>query len=680
MSMSFSALALAWCRLVRVFNVPVVLSAMLVGALVVNDNLPVSAYAILVVGALLGTAAVQSYNDYEDREEDQVNAPFRPIPSGALSADFVLVNGHICAILHCLLSGFLFSWAAALVMAFAYLLTRWYSYLKKTTLIHHLLLPLALALMPIHGALIASGQVQISSSRWWVVCCCGISIFLIDLNMNIVGTFKDLFAGSSQECVLPVILGRRPSVAVALVTGVVGIFVQVIPIYEHKCTMHPLVPLAIGLLLHLHSRTLLFQFPTAETGYRALKSGRGTECCVFPAMMFGVRSPVQAAGTAVALAAFAIVTQALIKEADVNSLGGNSKELHIVQDAHPNGQQVFPTSLQDVTVPKPRRAEGLTISICALVTTFAYFAGNPQDGGIWIRLYIPLVSCALGLSGVLSTPQGNTIAGLVKQFEWYTVRYVVIVFMLILLDEAIHYWFTERLSWIFLSNWAALVGSASFINPVASIWLEVFRNDALAKDELTLSMPLFLTCFIIQILQAILTVLGSASNTELLCLLLIRRVVVLVLADTVSKFSYGKKAATMLSKQQTLEYVALAAVSKGKKLVVDDVTTAVAGCALLKTPLLGGESMAAGKASLMRVADKLLFSEQMLGFSSPTVIVSRSFAAGHLAFMNGMFKSDGTNSELRDEVLCRKKLLQFLTGDMAQFVSRNVDEITPLLP
>ena len=51
--------------------------------------------------------------------------------------------------------------------------------------------------------------------------------------------------------------------------------------------------------------------------------------------------------------------------------------------------------------------------------------------------------------------------------------------------------------------------------------------------------------------------------------------------------------------------------------------------------------MSAGRKSLIRVADKLLFVEQMLAFSSPTMVVSVTCALGHTAFIHTMLRFDG---------------------------------------
>jgi 4-hydroxybenzoate polyprenyltransferase len=188
---------LTWLRLVRVFNVPIPLAAMLVGTLSATPSVPTDVAVFVTIAALLGTAGVQSYNDYEDRNEDSVNAAFRPIPAGELSAAFVLWNGHVCFAAWLLLS-LLFNVYAAAMVVVIFLLVRWYSRLKKFSLVHHVLLPAALGMMPPYGAMMALGTRGTPRDIPAVSWLAGASIVLIDINMNIVGAFKDLFDGAAE--------------------------------------------------------------------------------------------------------------------------------------------------------------------------------------------------------------------------------------------------------------------------------------------------------------------------------------------------------------------------------------------------------------------------------------------------------------------------------------------------
>lgn len=298
-----------WLGLIRVFNIPIPLAGMLVGAYSASEQL--DEYApLLVLAALLGCAATQCFNDYEDREVDALNASFRPIPSGGLEAERVIVVGHLLT-----LGWFVLSLCcerqAALIVVLVYLLTRWYSIAKRRTLAHHLLLPAALGLMPIYGSVMVSATVTELSLY------AGLSIFLIDVNMNIVGAFKDLWEGSAHERVLPSVWAPRPAVWFALVCALVGIAVQVAAVHAGLCGPTPLVPLGLGALLTVRSRASLIRKPSAQVGYAALKSGRLTECLTFPALLAGLLPLTQAAWLIGALTFFALLGQSLIPEAEL---------------------------------------------------------------------------------------------------------------------------------------------------------------------------------------------------------------------------------------------------------------------------------------------------------------------------------------------------------------------------
>ena len=639
--------------------------------------------------AFFATTAIQSFNDYEDRDTDATNASFRPIPAGKFTPHFVLVNGVFCGALTCALS-YVISPSSALVAFLWFLLTRWYSFLKKISLIHHLLMPAALALCPLYGAFVVSVPANTTNGgdeSYHVfglprmVYIAALSIFCIDINMNIVGVFKDLFDGSAKERVLPVVIGSKPAVLVSFVVGGVGILLQAIPVFTGECTWHPIIPLAVGFLLHVVSRVRLYLEPTATVGYWALKMGRVVECLCFPALMFGVRPPVQAAATGILLVGVAAILQSLIKEADIPEEASNSD---VVISNNANTEDLGEPSelaheplLPSVTVSIPQEPELKTNYICIVAVLLAFTFGSTKNDK-WISLYIPIICCFVGLFSIMFSYTDKTIAGMMKNSQWYTKRYIVIIAFLVLTDEVVHYWFAQ--SWeiylIPVSNWAALVASASVLNPIAASFMLIFRSNALADKRLEISVPLLGACLLLQLAQTWLSVLGTESAKEAIVLLLVRRGVIIVITHVISSFSYGKHAKTMLLECRTLDYVGHSAVTKDDHVTVDDKTLAVTGCALLKLPLLAGENMTSGVPSLKRVADKVLFTEQMIAFSSPSILCSSVAAAGHLAFLNRMFKTTESeqNLDLSNASLCRKKMYYFLTGKFEMFATCTASE------
>jgi 4-hydroxybenzoate polyprenyltransferase len=298
--------AKAWFDLVRVFNLPIPLAGMLAGAY----SSPVAEpwrLLIVLVAAMLGCAVTQSYNDYEDRDVDKVNAPFRPLPSGRLAPKSVLLGGHGLALVGALMSLAAEPLSVPIVFG-TFLLTRYYPRAKKVTLANHLMMPAALALTPLYGSLVVHGRLNplaIVSSA---------AILLGDINMNVVGSFKDLWDRSAQERVLPVVVGARAAVVIALGCGLAGLGLQASAVALGWAGGGALVPLAAALTLTLVSRARLYREPTAKVGYAALQMGRLSECMAFPALVAGVLPFDHAVGVIGCCVFVALYTQTIIPE------------------------------------------------------------------------------------------------------------------------------------------------------------------------------------------------------------------------------------------------------------------------------------------------------------------------------------------------------------------------------
>ncbi|WP_394829531.1 UbiA prenyltransferase family protein [Pendulispora albinea] len=298
--------ARSWFDLVRIYNVPIPLCGMLAGAYAAPVE-PTLRFLVVIFAAIVGSASTQSFNDYEDRASDATHAPFRPIPSGKLKSSSVLFGGHLLAVILAVVSLALEPMAVLPVFG-AFALTRKYSALKKHTVLHHLMMPGALALTPLYGSLIVHGQVLPLA---WISAA---GIFLGDINMNVVGSFKDLWETSEQERVLPVVIGPKPAIAVALVCGVAGMAVQagsVVIGWAHAGALIPLVP---ACALTIWSRLRLYEEPSAKVGYSALQAGRIAECLSFPALIAGVVRVDHALAIILCLMLLALYTQTIIPE------------------------------------------------------------------------------------------------------------------------------------------------------------------------------------------------------------------------------------------------------------------------------------------------------------------------------------------------------------------------------
>jgi 4-hydroxybenzoate polyprenyltransferase len=101
----------AYLQLVRLPNVFTAMADILLGFLVTHDALaPWHAFALLLASSSLLYMAGMVLNDYFDRQQDAVERPFRPIPSGRVSAKTALTLG-----LAMLAAGAALGWIAAAV-------------------------------------------------------------------------------------------------------------------------------------------------------------------------------------------------------------------------------------------------------------------------------------------------------------------------------------------------------------------------------------------------------------------------------------------------------------------------------------------------------------------------------------------------------------------------------------
>lgn len=299
--------ARAWLDLIRIYNLPIPLSGMLAGAYARAD---VSTWrlVLLIVAATLGCAATQSFNDYEDRDADAVNAGFRPLPSGRLRAASVLLGGHFFALLGAAISVAVEPWSL-LAVGGTYLLVRYYPRAKGVTVLNHLMMPAALALTPAYGCLVVHGEV--APIAWLAA---GV-IFFMDINMNVVGSFKDLWASSAKERVLPLVWGTRPAVLVSLSCGLIALGGLAAAVASGWLGLGVLVPLIPAAWLTISSRVRLYRHPSAREGYRALQAGRLSECLTFPASAAGVLSLGYGLAVISGCVLFALYTQSIMPEA-----------------------------------------------------------------------------------------------------------------------------------------------------------------------------------------------------------------------------------------------------------------------------------------------------------------------------------------------------------------------------
>lgn len=593
---------------------------------------------------------------------------------------------------------------------------------------HHLLMPLGLASTPSYGALVVIQEEQgaVLSPLVWVA---AISIFLLDINMNIVGCFKDLFDGcATDERVLPHVLGRRPAILVASVVGFLGLLVPIWAVVQGLCTWHPLLPVFVGFVLHVESRAWLFVDPSAQQGIRALKSGRLVECLVFPAVLFGVRPPLVAMGLVAFVVSVAYALQNMLQEAilpedentDCSSSGDEEGTQTTSDGCKDNSKVEMPpgtpdygsndttegkelpankppstdsSSLTNLLAAHPRSLEILVILSCALVAGWAWLAGqyipNAEPPSLWRQLYVPLASCVVGILSVLSTSSDPHVAGLMKDTHSYVFRYYGIVIFYTILEIGVHYNLTGLVSLTPIAGWASLVASASVINLVALFCLRANLFSLERIEDLTPIGMLF--CMLLQGVQVAVSLVAATTWTEAIAVLLVRRLFIFPIVHFTACVQYrgSSRAKLQFETCQTVEYVGLRATANAAREVVIDIPQGVVmGSALLKTPILGGEIMTSFPKSFMRMVDKIILVEQMLACSSPTMVCHEALAICHLTFMYGMFMTDADDHNLAfksSSQRCLRQVNRFLRGSYEEFAlhstpcDSNKSEQTPLL-
>lgn len=288
------------------------------------------------------------------------------------------------------------------------------------------------------------------------------------------------------------------------------------------------------------------------------------------------------------------------------------------------------------------RAELALIGVLALVVVAVHATVGHLD-----LLFVPLVALALGAAGALVG--GPSSVGSLRT-PGYPATYAAVIAVMMALDLALRAWLGGEL-WLVPCNWAVLIGSASAVNLATTSlpWLSAARYvDGRTIGHLH---PVgWLIIIALQVGQAWISVLGATLGVALLQLAL-RRLAIVPLVHAIARRRYGSAHAARLRACTTLEYLALRTVAdvEGRVEEPDPLERCVVGTLLLKLPIFGGESMRAGRASLARVGDKLVFVEQMLAFSSPTMVVSPAIALGHSAFMHALLGLSGEGREALPE-------------------------------
>jgi geranylgeranylglycerol-phosphate geranylgeranyltransferase len=150
----------AWLSIARVGNDLALGIATVIGYILGGGTKFIDIVIVFIVGFLLG-AGGNIVNDYFDRYVDAINKPWRPIPSGLISAKTAYRVSVSLLIIGTLISFYL-SYVNGIIAFIASLLVYLYSYkLKKTLLLGNMVVAFLVALSIIFGGVAAIMNIDI---------------------------------------------------------------------------------------------------------------------------------------------------------------------------------------------------------------------------------------------------------------------------------------------------------------------------------------------------------------------------------------------------------------------------------------------------------------------------------------------------------------------------------------
>jgi hypothetical protein len=321
-------------------------------------------------------------------------------------------------------------------------------------------------------------------------------------------------------------------------------------------------------------------------------------------------------------------------------------------------------------------ADWLTIALMLGVVLAVWFASGAED--VTLGLCVPLLALAAGVLGTLCG--GSHVTGFIRNWR-YVAIYSLTIAAMIAADMGVRALLGGDIPMV-LANWAVLIGSASTVNALVSKIPGLNLRRWFSETDVSGFHPVAMViALVLQVAQLWISVLGAAW-TVVLVQLLVRRVLILPITHLIARANYGNAAPDLLRSNATLEYVShrVVADAEGQVQEPNRVDQCVVGNVLLKLPIFGGEPMNAGRKSLVRVFDKIVFLEQMLAFSSPTLVVGRTLALGHIAFLQTVVSFDGDpselNPELRNRLACKRRMNDFVNGRRESLVGAGVPVAT----
>ncbi|TAN44407.1 MAG: prenyltransferase, partial [Candidatus Methanoperedens sp.] len=226
----------------------VVLASALIEAGSNLDGYTISIFLGFTVAFLFGIAG-NSINDYFDYENDKINHPDRPIPSGRLKPGNVLRFSIFIFAISFLLSLFLSSivgYSALLIITIAF--TSQIAYEKKykhEKIIGNLIIGTQTALAFIFGGIIVGKTI--------ITGVIAIAVFLSIVGREIVKDIEDI-KGDKDRMTLPMKIGVKKAGVVAMICIILAVLISPLPYYPlHQFGREYLLVVSIADLLFIAS-------------------------------------------------------------------------------------------------------------------------------------------------------------------------------------------------------------------------------------------------------------------------------------------------------------------------------------------------------------------------------------------------------------------------------------------
>ena len=251
----------AYWRILRVSNGFLALFAVVVGAVLSGagmESLILIAYLALSVFLISGAGII--LNDYYDYENDKINAPDRPIPSGEISKKGALIYAAILFAAGIALAGFVNIYALALAVLNTVLEFLYAWKFKPIALLGNTVDSWFAASSFLYGALITFDFEIV----WLLIA----MSFFANLGREIYGDIEDV-AGDKKAGAktLPILIGEKKATLAAQAAIIIAIILSVLPYTHGYFGLKYLAPIVVANGLFIRS---LFQ--DAHTNQKTTKA------------------------------------------------------------------------------------------------------------------------------------------------------------------------------------------------------------------------------------------------------------------------------------------------------------------------------------------------------------------------------------------------------------------------